>query len=239
MQNAMREVNERNRAAGLPAVEIGVGIETGEVVVGNIGSVRRAKYGVVGAPVNMAARIEAYTVGGQVMISESTLRDLAGRARTGTPIQVEPKGCKEPVSLYEVSALEGRFNVALERRPEPPPMVAVEVPCSVVLYDDKFASGEPHAARIVKASMAQLDIECDAKLPRLANVRLTVQVAAGEPAVDSLYAKVGLAGEECLTSYRLTLTSTPPSARRYLERLIRPARPGQRHATATAGAAHA
>jgi adenylate cyclase len=73
MQLAMTSVNERNRQAGYPEVALGIGINTGEVVMGNIGSQKRIKYAVVGRAVNLTARIESYTVGGQIFISESTL----------------------------------------------------------------------------------------------------------------------------------------------------------------------
>jgi adenylate cyclase len=239
MQNAMQEVNARNGAAGLPAVEIGIGIETGEVVVGNIGSVRRAKYGVVGTPVNMAARIEAYTVGGQVMISESTRADVASLVHTGQAIRVEPKGSKHPISLYEVSALDGPRAQHLEGRSPQPELVAVEIPASLALYDDKFATGNEYAARVVRASHAQLEIECSAALPRLANVRLTLGPVADGPAVDGVYAKVVETGKVGACRYLLTLTSTPPAARRYLERLVRADRPRQRRSPATRARAHA
>src|SRR5579883_3433245 len=68
MQSAMVEVNRQNQQLGLPALEMGIGIHTGEVVDGNIGSQRRAKYTVIGNHVNLAARIESYTVGGQILI---------------------------------------------------------------------------------------------------------------------------------------------------------------------------
>lgn len=77
MQQAMVRVNARNREAGLPEVATGIGINTGEVIVGNIGSEKRSKYGVVGSHVNLASRIESLTAGGQVMISERT-RALCG-----------------------------------------------------------------------------------------------------------------------------------------------------------------
>ena len=59
MQLAMAGVNAQNRAEGLPEVEMGIGIHTGEVVVGNIGSDKRTKYGVVGSHVNLTNRIES------------------------------------------------------------------------------------------------------------------------------------------------------------------------------------
>ena len=81
MQLAVDALNEKNQALGLPRIEMGVALHTGEVVVGNIGSEKRAKYGVVGAPVNHAGRIESFTVGGQVLVSEATAE--GGGPRTG------------------------------------------------------------------------------------------------------------------------------------------------------------
>ena len=66
MQRAMPRVNAWNAEHGLPELEMGIGINTGEVVAGNIGSRKRAKYGVVGSNVNLAGRIEGYTIGGQI-----------------------------------------------------------------------------------------------------------------------------------------------------------------------------
>ncbi len=102
MQRAMEEVNRRNAEAGLPAVAMGIGINTGEVVVGNIGSERRAKYGVVGHNVNLAARIESYTSGGQILISESTLSEAGEGLRVVDELEVTPKGLRAPMTLYEV-----------------------------------------------------------------------------------------------------------------------------------------
>ena len=64
IQLVMEAINEHNRASGLPQIEMGIGLNTGEVVVGNIVSLERAKYGMVGSHVNLTARIESYTVGG-------------------------------------------------------------------------------------------------------------------------------------------------------------------------------
>ena len=69
MQKAMLGVNEHNFQKGWPEIGIGIALHTGEAVVGNIGSTKRSKYGVVGQPVNLTARIESFTVGGQVLVS--------------------------------------------------------------------------------------------------------------------------------------------------------------------------
>jgi class 3 adenylate cyclase len=69
MQKAMQEVNEYNFQKGWPEIEMGIALHTGEAVAGNIGSTKRSKYGVIGQPVNLTARIESFTVGGQVLVS--------------------------------------------------------------------------------------------------------------------------------------------------------------------------
>jgi class 3 adenylate cyclase len=105
MQLAMEEVNRQNRELGLPEIEMGIGISTGEVVVGNIGSERRAKYGVVGHTVNLAARIQAQTRGGQILIAESTLEEAKGEIHVAGETEVTLKGVPEPVRLYEVGGI--------------------------------------------------------------------------------------------------------------------------------------
>src|SRR5882672_7034047 len=109
MQRAMDALNEANVARGRPRLLMGVGINTGEAVVGNIGSEQRAKYAVVGSAVNLAARVEGCTVGGQIFLSPSTWERLRDLVEVGVPVPVELKGIAEPLMLYELRAIGGRF----------------------------------------------------------------------------------------------------------------------------------
>jgi len=105
MQRGMAEVNERNRAMGLPDLSMGIGLNTGEVVAGNIGSKTHTKYSVIGAPVNHAARIEGLTKGGQVLISDRTLKEAGPQVLTGNRFQAKVKGVDHPVTVHEVEGL--------------------------------------------------------------------------------------------------------------------------------------
>lgn len=116
MQLAMEEVNAGNLRAGLPAIEMGIGINTGEVVVGNIGSCRRMKYSVVGSPVNMAARIESFTVGGQVLVSEATLRAAGPILRVDGSLRVNVKGLSRAITIFDIGGIGGSYGLSL---PEP------------------------------------------------------------------------------------------------------------------------
>ncbi len=88
-------------------MEMGAGINTGLAVVGNMGSLRRIKYGVVGPIVNAAARIEALTVGGQVLVADSTRQALGDRLVVDGPFEAEGKGVEGVMRLWEVLALRG------------------------------------------------------------------------------------------------------------------------------------
>lgn len=125
MQLAMASVNERFRREWLPEVEMGIAINTGPVVVGNIGSRKRAKYGVVGSHVNLAARIESFTVGGQILVSEHTLLAAGPAVHVGRQMDIQAKGFKEAVALYELKGIGAEYKalpageVLWPRRPRP------------------------------------------------------------------------------------------------------------------------
>lgn len=102
MQASMKDVNQRNKELGLPEIEMGIGINTGEVVAGNIGSVKRAKYGVVGHAVNLTSRIEDQTRPGEILISANTLNQSNLRLQTGRTIQLQPKGVSETITVTQV-----------------------------------------------------------------------------------------------------------------------------------------
>ena len=78
MQLAIEDVNRINRERGLPDVEMGIGVATGDVIVGNLGSEKRSKHTAIGSAVNLASRIEGYTLGGEILVSQATFEDVDG-----------------------------------------------------------------------------------------------------------------------------------------------------------------
>ncbi len=102
MQEAMRSINKHNKQAGLPEISMGIGVNTGAVIAGNIGSEKRSKYGVVGHHVNITARIESRTAGGEILISGSTLDKVSGAYDIGPREEVQVKGINESVSIFRL-----------------------------------------------------------------------------------------------------------------------------------------
>jgi adenylate cyclase len=102
MQDAMAAVNAMNIADGLPAVSTGIALHTGDVIAGNIGSERRSKYGFVGHPMNLTARIEEVTAGGETLASESTVQKLQEDYRLGERREIDAKGIDQPVIAHQI-----------------------------------------------------------------------------------------------------------------------------------------
>jgi class 3 adenylate cyclase len=105
MQEAMLSVNLEEIGRQLPLLRMGIGLHAGEVVVGNIGSESRAKYGIVGAAVNLAHRLQAQARGGEVVISQDVYRLINGEVLVTREFQTRLKGFHEPVTLYAVRGM--------------------------------------------------------------------------------------------------------------------------------------
>ena len=100
MQANMASFNEEMRDGGLPELEMGIGVNVGEVVVGNIGSEARAKYGIVGSPVNITQRIQSMAKGGEVVISDTVHRQIRDDLRIHKTFSVTLKGVQDMMTLH-------------------------------------------------------------------------------------------------------------------------------------------
>ncbi|MDP7165003.1 MAG: adenylate/guanylate cyclase domain-containing protein [Alphaproteobacteria bacterium] len=101
MGHELAELNFELRTQGLPEIATGIGINSGLVVAGNMGSVRRLNYTVIGDNVNLASRIEGLTriYGVPLIVSESTAAAPGFRYRELDRVRV--KGKQEPVRIFE------------------------------------------------------------------------------------------------------------------------------------------
>src|SRR5579864_4908078 len=123
IQRLLIELNRDAAARKWPELRVGIGINTGNAIAGNIGSPRRLDYTVVGDAVNTAQRLMTNAAGGQILISESTAKKLG---KTGKTIDLERlpelkvKGRNEAVPVFRVNWVEeSAETVVLPKKKRP------------------------------------------------------------------------------------------------------------------------
>ena len=210
MQVAMKEVNAFNLREGLPEVEMGIAVNTGQVIVGNIGSQTRAKYGVVGSHVNLAGRMEGFTVGGQVLVSATTLAQAGAALEVGQRVTFQAKGFKEPVDVYDLVGVGGSWNVRLPERDDHLEPLRPELPVTVAVLEGKQMSDVTFEGTLQRGSVSAASLRSDRALRAFTNLRLRLKGADGQPRPGDLYAKVASGEKEADGGVLVRFTSADP-----------------------------
>jgi adenylate cyclase len=102
MQRRVLSINLELHNEGIPEIGVGVGLHTGEVTVGYIGSERRSEYTAIGDAVNTASRLESNAQGGQILISDATAKAAHSRYKLEPREAIMVKNRQQPVALWEV-----------------------------------------------------------------------------------------------------------------------------------------
>jgi adenylate cyclase len=224
MQNALVAVNAEQRRLKLPELAMGIGINTGEVVVGNIGSERRASYGAVGTPINTAYRIESFTVGGQILISPTTHDRIESELTVIGTKEVKFKGLEEPVTLFDVSGIGAPYRVFLpEKKAVPLTRLNPPLPVECFLLEGKTVSDTLIAGHITHLAENVAEVVLDQQLTAYTNLRIVLATPEAR-GLSECYAKVlppdkpdVSAGENRV---RLQFTSIPRDTKNFLDKRL-------------------
>jgi class 3 adenylate cyclase len=217
MQNAMAEVNEQNRAQGLPELEMGIGLNETEVIVGNIGSSKRSKYTVVGSGVNMTSRIESYSVGGQVLISESVRHEAGEVLRIDAQREVLPKGAETPLKIYEVGGIAGQYNLALEGRDPGLVTLARPIPLRYTVLEGKDVGKKGLEGSVVRLSRKCAEIILDRPLEMLTNLKMNLGDVDESLSARDFYGKVIERSKKNEQPHVVRFTSVPSEVDAYFQ----------------------
>ena len=221
MQQAMAEVNYNNQQWDLPTIEMGIAVNTGEVVVGNIGSETRSKYGVVGHHVNLTARIESFTVGGQVMASEYTVDQLEPEVNIAQSLEVEAKGIKNRVRIHEITGIGAPDKLMLEDVEQVVQPLQQQLPVSFRRLSGKAIADESVDGFLIAAAEGVARLSTEADLELLTDLRMNIPGYPGSEN-DQVFSKVTeiTNRKNGQIQYIIKLTSAPLRAREYIRAQI-------------------
>jgi len=217
MQNAMGKVNEQNRAQALPDLEMGIGLNETEVIVGNIGSSKRSKYAVVGSGVNMTSRIESYTVGGQILISESVREEAGDILRIDAQRDVLPKGSELPLRIYEIGGIAGHYNLALEAKEPVLINLARKIPIRYTVLEGKDVGKKEMEGTVIRLSKNCAEISLSSPINVLANLKMNLKDVDEKLLVKDFYGKVIRRSMEKGPTQLVRFTSVPPEVDAYFQ----------------------
>jgi adenylate cyclase len=220
MQLAMPEVNRRCREKGYPEIYQGIGINTGPVVVGNIGSRKRVKYAVVGRNVNLTSRIQSYTLGGQVFISEQTSNACGPILRIDDHLEARLKGINKSIPVYEIGGIGGDFNIYLPIPPKGPEIKKLPYPLNIS-YEfliENIPVGEIHEGRLTRFDGKSADIETHRCFRRLTDLKLSLFDENGNLVTEGLYARVTHTFTDSPPLSRINFISVPSEAKHFFSK---------------------
>jgi adenylate cyclase len=216
MQIAMEAVNKENREEDLPEVEMGIGLHTGQVVLGNIGSAERMKYGVVGSNVNLTSRIQACTTGGQILASETTRQEVGNKLKMGKQMEVRAKGVEHPVVLFEVLGIGGRHKLSLAETADTLVELEEEIPLLYEVVESSQVGGALSKGVLTKVSLKAAEARLANPVAPLSNLKMHLIGSDGTQVPGSLYAKVLGPLSRTSAGVSIRFTSIPPEINEFL-----------------------
>lgn len=137
MQSRMGEINDWNKERNLPILKMGIGIDTGEVVLGTIGSEKWKKVGAVGHHVNLCSRIESYSAGTQILVSAATYEAADAEMKVLQDFVVFPKGLKSPIRLYHIVEMTSPYKLSCVFERDEPMTLPKPIPVTFTVIKDK------------------------------------------------------------------------------------------------------
>jgi adenylate cyclase len=190
MQIAMDELNRKSKDGQVPELHMGIGINTGTVMAGVIGSELYSEYTVIGDEVNLASRIEAFSLRGQVLASESTYDRCRNFATTNELRDVYVKGKANSVSLREILAVPSLGLEVPRHEVRRSARVQVRIPFTYHLVENKIVMPEPCHGTILDISYHGVQAELARPCASHAEIKFDIDLPLADDRAIEIYARV-------------------------------------------------
>jgi len=222
MQAAMADINAENLSLNMAPLYMGIGINTGNVVVGHLGSHYHSEYTVIGDEVNLASRIEAHSLRGQILLSEKIYQLAADFIEIGNVNEVMVKGKKSAVRMYELLAIlkapEAKVPQGDIRNG---PRVEVDMPLTFQALEDKTVLPKKINGRIVDISYGGMFIHSAVALPQFSDIKMALALSLLVQDQADVYGKVlRVTPVQDGFEYRIEFTGIEPVAQQALKEFV-------------------
>lgn len=208
MQHAMATFNKQNKELSIPELYMGIGINSGEVLAGTIVNDPQKVFSLLGVQVDVANRVEAQSLRGQVLISENTYRLAASYILVGQPNSVAVKGVKAPVKLYELLGTTLPRPMTVPRREiRKSPRVAVNMPCSYTTLDHQRKPLKQCKAELLDVGYYGILILSKEPIEVFSEIKMHVSLSLLAEEKSVMYARV-LNSERFAQGFRCSLEFT-------------------------------
>jgi adenylate cyclase len=190
MQIAMDELREKHRADNVPEMFLGIGVNTGKVMTGLIGSDLYRAHTVIGDEVNLASRIEAFSLRGQVLMSESTYTHCRDFVQAGEPMDVYVKGRSERLRIREALGIPELGKLVPRQEMRKSPRVEVDMALQYQPLLGKMVESRPLMGRMRDLGYHGALAQFIAPLPLHSEVKLAFDLASLGFRAEEIYARV-------------------------------------------------
>lgn len=226
MQMAMTELNIGNQALDLPELFMGIGINTGSVVAGELGSKHYHEHTIIGDEVNLTSRIEAQCLRGQILISDNTFKHCKSFVEVGPPNKVQVKGARDAVDLYELFSTEKPRSMGVPRREgRKSPRIKVNMPVVFQNLAGKIVLDEKFKAEAIDLSYRGLLMETDTKLSASSEIKMSFSFDLFSDRTTDIYARIintKKAGKNYQSSLEFTTIDSESLAaiKQYVDKIV-------------------